>query len=71
MCWMQLFILLTIKLLLHSIIFVIFLVRTIVAPCKQTYKKIEGTPIKFGLDIAHIPSSIWFAQLELSLPDYH
>jgi hypothetical protein len=38
MSWRQLFVLLTIKLLLHSI-FVVFLVRTVSAACKPTYKK--------------------------------
>jgi hypothetical protein len=58
MCWRQLFLLLTIKLLLHGMIFVIFLVRTIGAACKPTYRKMEGTPMQFGPHIPHIQSSL-------------
>jgi hypothetical protein len=39
-------------------IFVIFLVRTIGAACKPTYRKMEGTPMQFGPHIPHIQSSL-------------
>jgi hypothetical protein len=48
-----------------------FLVRTIGVACQPTYKKMEVTPMKFDLDIPHLPSSLWSAQLELSIPNYH
>jgi hypothetical protein len=36
-----------------------FFVRIIGVACKPTYQKMVGTPMKFGPDIPHIPSSLY------------